>query len=135
MIQFAQSVEAALNAVAGTYDVSPQIQTIDSYNPGTNVDIPNLAFPTSNVRAAMIRYAVYRNTSTTTLSEVGSIYMVYNPSNGSGLKWETTREYDGNASISFNVTDTGQVQFSTETLGGINHNGVITYAGMALQNS
>lgn len=60
---------------------------------------------------------------------------VYNPSGTVGNKWETGIDVIGNASIVFNVTDTGQVQFSTSTLSGIGHNGVISFSAVALKQS
>lgn len=61
--------------------------------------------------------------------------MVYNPNGPSGNKWEVGRIANGDASVTFNVTDTGQVQISTLTLAGINHVGKIAYSGTAfLQN-
>lgn len=132
IIQAFQAIEAALNAVVGTYDVPPQSMSIDSYNPGSNVDITNLAFPTSNVRSAFIRYAVYRTTSTTVAYETGDLEIVYDSSSGS---WEISRSFTGDGKISFDITNTGQVRLSTETLGGINHAGILTYSANALENS
>lgn len=135
VIEFALAVESALSGLAGPFDVSPQIMNIDSYNPGTTVDIPNLAFPTTDVRGAFIRYSVYRNTSTDTQTESGQIIITYNPANSIGSKWEIIRSFTGDASILFNITDTGQIQFSTTALGGLNHTGRISYAANALLQS
>ena len=41
----------------------------------------------------------------------------------------------GNGQFSFNVTNVGQVQMTTNTLAGINHTGKITYSAMALLNA
>lgn len=131
VIQFAQLVETALASSIGPYDVSPQSFIADAYNPGTNVDLPNLAFPISTVRAAFIRYSVFRTTSTTTNYEQGHLLVIYNPSASVGNKWEITRDYIGDGKITFNITDAGQVQFSTTTMGGINHSARIAYAAQA----
>lgn len=108
---------------------------MDSYNPGNNVILPNLSFSTSIVRGAFIRYALNRKTDSTEVSEEGSIQIVYNASNPTSSKWEVTRDSIGDASITFTVTDVGQVQFSTTTISGANHAGKIFYTAQAmLQN-
>jgi hypothetical protein len=132
--QFAASVEEAFNAVLGPFDVSPQVFVMTS-NANANVDLPNLAFPTSSVRAAFIEYSVFRTTNTDTGYETGTINVVYNPNNPIGTKWEITREYQGTDEMTFNITDVGQVQFTSSALSGSNHVGKITYTAKALQNS
>ena len=131
--QFAEAVEAALATVAGTFDIAPQVFNIDAYNPGTDVDIPNLAFSTAQVRGAIITYTAYRDTSTTSGAEVGTISVVYNPDGSTGNKWAISQERTGDASISFAITDAGQVQFTTASLGGINHVGHISFSARALE--
>ena len=137
VVEFAEAVEDALASVAGTFDVPPQTLNIDAQNPtSTNVDIPNLSFSTASVRAAFITVAVYRDTSTTTVSEAFDIITVYNPENGSGLKWSLSVSSVGDDSLTtFNITDVGQVQFTTTALGGTGHTGLITYTGKAVLNS
>lgn len=136
IIQFAQAVELALAGLVGPYDVGPQSFNIDAYNPGTNISIPFLTFSTSEVRGAFIRYTVYRNTSTTTLSEIGNILIIYNPTNPTSNKWEISREtVSGSAQISFSITDTGQIQFTTQTLSGIDHNGLIRASAQAFEQT
>ena len=134
IIQFAQAVEDTLLAVAGPFDISPQIYVMTS-NVNTNVDVPNLAFPTSTVRGAFIRYTVFRSTTTTTVAESGTINIVYNPDNPIGNKWEIVREYDGDAQVTFTITDVGQIQFSSASIAGVSHAGKITYSAQALLQS
>src|SRR5574343_41563 len=121
IIEAFQAIESALTGVVGQYDVSPQVYTGDAQNPGTNIDLPSLSFANSTVRSAVINYSVYRTTSTSDAAEAGILTVVYNPNNGTNEKWEMTREYTGDGSITFNITDTGQVQFTTATLGGTGH--------------
>jgi len=132
--QFAEAVEAALNSIVGPFDVPPQVFVMTS-NANSNVDLPNLAFPTSNVRAAFIRYSVFRTTNTNTGYEAGTIHVVYNPNGPIGNKWEIVREYEGTNEMTFNITDTGQVQFSSTALSGTSHEGRITYVAQALIQS
>lgn len=132
VIQFATLVSQAINSVIGSFDVPPQSLTIDGNNPGTNVSIPNLTFSTLSVRAAFIRYSVYRNTSLSTAVEQGTILIAYNPTNPSGNLWEINQDKIGNAHITFSVTDTGEVEFSTTAISGTSHNGVIFYTAQSM---
>lgn len=134
IIEFTQAVETALSAAIGAYDVAPQVQNIDAYN-GTGTDITNLSFSTSNVRAAFIKYSVYRTTNSTTAYEAGNLLAVYNPNGTIGSKWEVSRDYVGAGSITFSISDLGQVSFVTTSIAGTGHAGVLSYSGQALLQS
>lgn len=135
IIDFAEAVQNTLSGLAGPADVFPQIFVIDNFNPGTAVNIPNLTFSTTVVRAAFIKYAVYRTTSSSNASEVGTINIIYNPANPIGNKWEYDRQYAGIGQVSFTITDTGQVQLNTTALAGLNHTGKIAYSATAFLQS
>lgn len=134
LVQFAQLVEEALSGVAGSFDVPPQSFTIDAYNPGTDIDITSLSFPVSDVRAATIPYAVYRSTDSTTVTEGGELFILYNPTYPVNNKWSIAQRKTDDASIVFTITDSGQVQFTTSTLAGSNHTGIITFSGRSILN-
>ena len=132
IIQAFVAISDALQGIVGNFDVSPQSFVIDSYNPGTNISIPDLSFPTSDVRAAFVRYTVHRTTDTPAeADETGMLWIVYNDNNGS---WDISREKSGDAFITFDITNAGQVRFSTTAIAGSNHEGFITYTAQALQN-
>lgn len=133
VIQFAEAVEAALSGVVGTYDVAPRSMIIDATPTATATDIPSLSFSTSQIRGAFINYTVYRTTTDTTVSEAGTLQLVYNDSSGSGLKWEISREAVGDASVEFTVEDTGQVQVTLTALSGSDHTGQLNYSAAAMQ--
>lgn len=135
MIQYAQAVEDALATVVGAFDVAPQALIIDAYNPGTNIDISSLSFPTSTVRSAFIRYAVFRSTSTTSVYESGEILIVYNPNGPVNNKWEIGQRKLGDGKISFSVTDAGQMRFSTTAISGSNHTGKLTFVAQSILQS
>lgn len=130
----------AVNAVTGTYDVSPQTQNIDANNTATNITLNNLFFPVSDVRAATIYYSVYRKTNDSgagdnqEMVEGGTLMLVYNASNPVGNKWDLVRTCAGAANITFNVTDVGQVEFTTTALTGIEHTGIISFRALAILN-
>lgn len=135
IIQFAQAVANALNSFVGAFDVSPQSFSLSS-DVNTNVSLTNLSFPTSSVRSAIISYNIERVNTGFTQDETGVLEIVYN-----GSTWDVTRDSTGkilNASNipfnTFSVTNLGQVQFSTITIGGTFTSGKITYSAKALSN-
>lgn len=136
IIEAFQAIADALSSVVGEFDIPPKIMDIDAYNPGININITDgstsLAFPTSDVRGAFVRYSVFRTTSTDTAYETGELMVVYNPNGPNGNKWEVAREYVGDGLITFYMTDTGQIQFTTTAMGGINHEGRLTFLAQAV---
>lgn len=142
VIEAFQALADAVNVFTGSFDVAPQTKNIDVYNVSSNIDIDNLVFPPSDVRAVTIFYTVYRKTNETTLgagdnkevAETGTLECVYNNSRLSGQKWEVGRMGEGDAFIDFNMTDLGQIQFTTTALTGINHTGIIAYRALAILN-
>jgi|SRR5271166_7182442 len=135
VIDFAEAVQNALAGVVGASDVPPQSYSISSFNPGSNINIPSLNFSTLTVRSAFIRYAISRSTTATTVDEGGTIVITYNPTGMVGSLWEASRQYNGDAQVTFYVTDTGQVQLNTAALAGLNHVGTISYSAQALLQS
>lgn len=141
IIEAFQALADAVNTFAGSFDVPPQTQSIDAFNPGTGIDIDNLVFPASEVRSATIYYTVYRKTTDSgppdgvEVVEAGTLEIAYNNSRPNGQKWEIGRMGIGDAMTDFNVTDLGQVQFSTNTITGINHTGTISYRALSILNA
>jgi hypothetical protein len=136
VISFAQLVADALAISVNAFDVSPQTYTLDSFNSASNVSIPTLSFPTSAVRSVFIHYSVYRTTSSANVDEAGDLIAIYNPNNAASMKWTMTRgnisSSTGGGQISFNMTDTGQIQFSTTALAGSGHTGKLSFDARAL---
>lgn len=134
VIQFAEAVEGALSIAVNTNDVAPQVFDISAFNAASNVNIPSLSFPISTVRSVFIHYSVYRTTSLANASEAGDMIALYNPNNAIGFKWSLSQGNITGAGgqISFNVTDTGQFQFSTTALSGSGHSGQIAFDARAL---
>lgn len=120
-------IEAALNGITSTFDITPQILDISAFNTATNEDVIGLTFSTTAVRSAVITYYVYRTTNTENKSESGQIFIDYNPGRTINNKWSLSREAVGDGAITFSITDTGQVQFSTVALAGSSHVGYIGF--------
>lgn len=140
VIEALQALADAVNSFTGTYDIAPQVQNIDANNNSTNVTVANLAFPVTEVRSATIFYSVYRKTNDSgpadgqELAEGGTIQVVYNASNPSTNKWQLAQMKAGEANITFNVTDLGQLRFSTTAMTGIEHTGIISFRAVAVLN-
>jgi len=133
VIQFAQLVEDALSGLISTGDVSKQFFTLNaSHNPAASTTLTGLSFSTAVVRAGFIRYAVFRETDTTSVYEMGEMNVIYNPNNPVNQKWELQREYIGDAQITFTIDDAGQFSFSTTAIVGANHSGKISFTAQAL---
>lgn len=141
IIEAFQALADAVNTFAGSFDVPPQTQSIDAFNPGTSIDIDNLVFPSSEVRSATVFYTVYRKTTDSgppdgvELVEAGTLELAYNNSRAVSEKWEIGRMGIGDASIDFAVTDLGQVQFTTQPITGINHTGIVSFRALSILNS
>jgi hypothetical protein len=143
IIEAFQALADAVNVFTGTFDIAPQAKNIDIYNAATNIDIDNLSFPPTDVRAVTVFYTVYRKTEESVpsagdameVAESGTLECVYNNSRPSNQKWEIGRMGESDAQIDFNMTDIGQVQFSTTALTGINHTGIVSYRALSILNS
>ena len=139
IIEAFEALADAVNAVTGTYDVAPQVQNIDADNASTNVVLNDLSFPPADVRSAVIYYAVYRNMTVSDVTEVtdaGTLEVNYDDSRATNSYWEVIRSGGStDASITFNMTDVGQVRFTTTSLGGGTHTGIVSYRAIALQNA
>ena len=141
IIEAFEALTEAVNAVTGSFDVAPQALNIDANNSSNNVDVNNLNFPASEVRAATVYYSVFRKTEDSgppdgqELTEAGTLEISYNDSRPIGEKWEIARVYQGEGNIAFNITDLGQIQFSTTPLTGINHVGILSYRAISILNT
>lgn len=141
VIQAVEALADAVNTIAGTFDISPQVQNIDQNNSSVNITINNLSFPVVDVRSAVIYYTVHRVTQDSgppdgqDVSEEGTLEILYNESNPITEKWSMVRSGQGDANISFSITDLGQVQFTTTSIGTGTHTGIISFRALAILNA
>lgn len=61
--------------------------------------------------------------------------VVYNPNGTPGSLWEMINAHEGNGSIVFNILDTGQIQYTTTSLAGTSHAGIISFSAQSLLQS
>lgn len=133
-VAFNQAVASALQFAVGTYDIAPNTYSMVA-NSNTGVSIPGLSFPVSQIRSFFLFYNVYRTTSTNNEGETGIIIANYNANNSTGSKWEWNQQKVGSSTVTFAVSDTGQVSFTSSTLSGSNHSGEIGYYAKVIQQS
>lgn len=135
VIQAFQQIAKALAISTNSFDIPPQLYIMTS-NVNTNVDIPNLSFPTNKVNGSIILYNCARHTNSTDVSESGILMLNYDSSLSSGQKWQLSKEFvNAGAQISFDVTDLGQVQFSTTSIAGSGHTGSIYFRSLTVLNN
>jgi hypothetical protein len=134
VIQFAQATAGALASVTGGYDVAPIVIDISASNPASNVAITPLNFPPAAVRSAFISYAVYRTATspTTVVNETGTITILYNTASGT---WQLAQDWIGSANISFSISNSGLVSYTTTQIGSAGHVGQLSIAAKAVLNS
>ena len=130
LIQFAQSVESALSAAIGPYDVSPQV--IDIQNGVTGANVLALSFSSAVIRSFQVRYSVYRESSVPAEleAESGTILATYD-----GTNWNLEREFMSNKptpSITFSIDSTGQVSYTSSALTSLGYSGKLSFAAQAL---
>jgi len=150
LIEFAQNTADALNGIVGPNDIPPQVMDILNNDNEQTVQTASrsLAFPTDSVRAANIRYSVYRNSTTGNHTETGLLTVVYNPNAGFNEKWEIQRDFIGNltpegssgdgltiSGINFRINDDGQVYYTVKALTGTNYTGKLSFAAQALSQT
>lgn len=128
-------IAAALEGLSGTFDVSPQVLDISAFNTATNENVTNLTFSNTAVRSAIISYYVYRETDSANASESGQIFIDYNDNRPATEQWAFSQETVGNANVSFSITDSGQVRFSTTALAGSSHVGSIGFVAKTVIQS
>lgn len=133
-IEFNKAVASALQFAVGTFDVPPQTYSMLS-NGNTNVDIGSLSFPTSQIRSVVFYYNVFRTTSLANEAEAGQITYIYNPNNPPTQKWEGVRQFVGNSTVTFAMSDNGQISFSSDIISGSNHVGTIGFYAKVIQQA
>lgn len=141
IIEAFELIADAVNTTAGTFDIAPQTKNIDLYPATPSIEIDNLSFPPSDVRAVTVFYTVFRKTTTDPIlgdevevTETGTLECVYNESRVGGKRWEVGRIGEGDAFIDFSMTDPGQILFSTSSITGDNHTGIIAYRAISILN-
>lgn len=131
IVEFAKAVEDAILVSSGPYDIPETDFILTTNSITTPLDIDDLSFSTAAVRAAFVKYTVYRKLGATIKTETGSLLLNYNDTT-----WEMSRDFVGDADCSFNVNNNGQLQITTVLIPGSGtYEGVVTFSAQALSQT
>lgn len=130
---WAEEVTTVLNSILGAGDI---LET--TFNIANNISSPTtvvgLTFDTGTVRSANITYSIYRVTDSSPSGniETGEIALVYDNSASSGNKWLLAQKIDGDAGVTFDITDAGQITYTSTNIAGANYSGVLKFKATTL---
>jgi len=131
IVEFAQAVKEALTISSGPYDIPEQNFILTDNEISSFLSIDNLSFSTAAVRAAFVKYTVYRKLDSTVKTESGSLLVNYNDT-----AWEMSRDFVGDALCDFEIDSTGQIKIKTTLIAGVgSYEGVVTFSAQALSQS
>lgn len=99
---WAQAVTNLLATLSGTGDINTTTFTVAD-NQSSAANVTGLSFFAATIRAAIISYSVYRNSSN---YETGEIFVIYD-----GSDWDISIDKVGDAGVVFSITASGQVQY------------------------
>lgn len=107
---WAEAVTEVLNDLQTPGDI---LQTTFSIPLTGSGDVNGLLLGTATVRAARVDYSIYRvsTASPSGTVETGTFVAVYDNSASPGSRWTLTQQYQGNALVTFDITDSGQFTY------------------------
>lgn len=91
----------------------------------TNTNITGLLFDGSLYRSIIVRASIDRKTASTEKAETVEMKCTYNTTTA---VWTISVEGDGNAGLTYNITNSGQVTYSSDILAGISYVGQLRFA-------
>lgn len=91
----------------------------------TNSNITGLSFDGSLYRSIIVRASISRKTATVEKDETVEMKCTYNTLSNT---WTIAVEGEGNAGVTYNITNAGQVTYSSDTLSGITYVGQIRFS-------
>jgi len=110
---WAEEVTLTLNSLLSVGDIIRSQASIAN-NVTTETEVLNLVFENSLTRAANVSYTVERPTSTSTITETGTLYLNYNQASGT---WDMSQLKFDDAGIIFSITSEGIVKYKTTDTG------------------
>lgn len=87
-------------------------------NQSSAANIDQLVFDKNYVSAAFVEYLIQRVTSSTSLIQIGILRITYNPDTDSWAIGEYGTSGPSSAGITFSITSTGQVRYTSSNLAG-----------------
>ena len=126
-------INSLVSSLFGAGDIVESSSNIAN-NQTTSQNVIALLFDPSIIRAAVVEYSVYRVSDETPSGtvETGTLELVYDNNASGGSKWQLAREFVGDANISIDITDAGQLTYQSGNIGSTNYSGVIKFKARAL---
>lgn len=120
---WAEEVTGVLASLLSAGDI---IETTTNILDGATLeDVAGLNFSISVTREATVQYTITRSTTTpSSMVESGFLYLTYDPV---GTIWYLGQTKTENAQVVFSITSTGQVQYTSSSMGGPGYTGKITF--------
>ena len=109
---WAQAVTSVLNNLFGPGDILETTSSILD-NQVLPADVTNLLFSSSVTRAANVDYVVTR-VAPSNATQSGILFINFDVASST---WQLTQTTEGHAGISFSILATGQVQYTSSSLG------------------
>lgn len=130
---WSQAVTAVLATLLAPGDILQTSFTVQN-NVTSASNVNGLLFDPAQVRASNIVYSVYRKTDSVTSGNVenGTLYINYDTNASSGNKWTLSQQKNGEAGITFSITDAGQFQYTTTNIAGANYIGQMKFTAKSL---
>jgi len=141
---WATAVTGVLDEVVGVGDIVETSAAINN-NVTTPTNVTALTFNSTSVRGAIVDYSIYRVTtggSAQESVEIGTMYLSYRPGATAGTKWGIVIVGGGSSSIAGNTLagvtfsmktdDSGQLQYVSTSMTGLNYSGIIKFRARAL---
>lgn len=122
-----QALSQVSNTIVGPNDILTTTFTIPN-NVTSVTNVSGLAFDTTQVRSAIIDYSIYRSVTGSDLSECGEMLVTYSSVNGT---WELARFAVGDAGVTFTMTNTGQLQFTSTNFAGAAYTSKMVFSAKA----
>lgn len=128
---WAEGVTNVLSDLLGPNDILETAFNIAN-NQTSFSDVTGLIFNAASVRAAEIRYSIYRrsNTNPSGKTEFGILQIAYDNNVG----WSINQgNLLGSAGVTFEITPAGQVRYKSTDIGALNYIGTMKFRAKTLQ--
>ena len=132
VVDWAEAVTDALSGVSSTGDIlTTSVSLSDNVSSVTNIVC--FSFDSATLQGAIAEYSVYRTDGTTGYVETGHMFFSYN---AKATTWylAQTGVGVGDTGITFSVTTSGQVQYTSTSLGGT-HSCKLVFRAHGFSNS
>lgn len=128
------AVTEVINSVVGSADILPTSFTVAN-NQVSPSDVTGLIFDGGAVRSSVINYNIYRisDLNPSGFAESGTLTVLYD--SNAATPWTMTQgDVNGYSGVNLNITNSGQIQYTSTDIGTVNYSGLMTfYAKSILQ--